>query len=75
MHSTIRKIKKMAKSARKHAPSPVVARSAAKFGRTLPRQPDYPDEVSIDQLDAIRKLVDPNGDSEARRTILHSAAW
>lgn len=64
----VREINKMANMARKLAPS-------ARAGRTPPRQPDYPDEVSKEQLEAIRLLTDPNGDRANQRTVLHSAGW
>lgn len=68
MFINVREINKMANIARKLAPS-------AKAGRTPPRQPDYPDEVSKDQLDAIRHLTDPDGNRTAKRSVLHSAGW
>jgi hypothetical protein len=55
-------------TARKHAPSSTV-------GRTPPFQPDYPDEISGEQLDAIRTLTDPNGERASKRVPLYSAAW
>lgn len=42
-------------------------------GKTPPRQPDYPDELSDEQLDAIRKLAECH-DQEAYSP-LHSPAW
>lgn len=49
--------------------------SSAAMGRTPPRQPDYPDEVSCEQLETIRKIVDPEGNKAERRTELYSPAW
>jgi hypothetical protein len=44
-------------------------------GKTPPRQPDYPDELTKSQLDAIRKMIDPDGRKTATRTVLHAPAW
>ena len=49
-----------------------IARGA---GRTPPYQPDYSDEVTKEQLDAIRKLVDPDGNRASGRKLLYSPAW
>ena len=63
-----REIEKMATHAAKLA-------SSAKGRGIPPRQPDYQDEVSKEQLEAIRRLVDPDCTAAGRRTLLHSAAW
>ena len=44
-------------------------------GRTPPRQPDYRDELTSEQIEAIRKLSDPDGSKAAKRTVLHAPAW
>lgn len=49
--------------------------SSASTGRTPPRQPDYPDEISSEQLEAIRKMTDPDGKRAEKRTELYSPAW
>jgi hypothetical protein len=66
MTTVTRKSNEMATAARKHAPS---------TGRTPPRQPDYPDEIGQEQLNAIRKLVDPNGNRHETRELLHASGW
>ena len=38
-------------------------------------QPDYPDEVSGEQLEAIRQMTDPDGSRARGRTVIHSPAW
>jgi hypothetical protein len=48
---------------------------SAKVGRTPPRQPDYQDEVTPEQLEAIRRLSDPDGKRAKSRTLVHSPAW
>lgn len=58
----------MANRLRKDAPS-------HKVGRTPPRQPDYPDQLTAEQIDAIKKHVDPKDDLSAKRELLHAAAW
>lgn len=58
----------MATSARKLAPS-------ANAGRTPPHQPDYPDEVTSEQLSAIRQLTDPDGVLAEQRVLLHAPGW
>lgn len=67
MHAHIRESSTMA-TARKHAPSGYA-------GRTPPPQPDYPDEITPEQLEAIRQLADPDGTREKGRTLLYSPAW
>lgn len=47
----------------------------ARADRTPPRQPDYPDELTQEQLDAIRKLADEGRSSGGNRTLLHASAW
>lgn len=42
--------------------------------RTPPPCPDYGDEISREQHDAIRKLADSVGD-DSKRTLLHAPAW
>jgi hypothetical protein len=46
-----------------------------KSGRTPQRQPDYPDEICQDTIEAIRKLADPDGTMAKKRTLLYSPAW
>lgn len=43
--------------------------------QTPPKQPDYSDEISVEQLDAIRKLADPQGKHAANRVLLYPDAW
>lgn len=43
------------------------------LGHTPPRQPDYPDELSAEQLEAIRKLAGCG--SAEDYTPLHAPAW
>lgn len=45
----------------------------ARTNRTPPPQPDYPDELTQEQLDAIRRLAE-SGASE-KRQLLYSPAW
>jgi len=42
-------------------------------GRTPPRQPDYPDEITPEQLEAIRKLADAG--EPKKHTALYAPAW
>ena len=58
----------MANQVRKDTPS-------HQMGRTPPRQPDYPDELTPEQLETIREMVDPQGEKEKQRELLYSAAW
>lgn len=47
----------------------------ARFVRGTPAPcPDYGDEISPEQHDAIRRLADPDG-ADSKRTLLHSPAW
>jgi hypothetical protein len=48
---------------------------AATPGRTPPVQPDYPDEITPQQLEVIRRLADPDGSKAKRRTLLYAPAW
>jgi hypothetical protein len=48
---------------------------ARKAGRTPPRQPDYQDEISAEQMEAIRVLADPDGVNARTRVLLYSAGW
>ena len=48
---------------------------ARKAGRTPPRQPDYQDEISAEQMEAIRKLADPDGANAQTRVLLYPAGW
>lgn len=63
-----KKVIEMANQLRKDVPS-------HRMGRTPPHQPDYPDELTTEQLDAIRKHVDPNGEQAKQRELLYSPAW
>lgn len=47
----------------------------ARADRTPARQPDYPDELTPEQLDAIRKLAEEGRPSSRQRTLLHAPAW
>ena len=58
----------MANQLRKDAPS-------HRTGRTPPRQPDYPDEVTPEQLEEIKKFLDPSGEKAKQREMLYSPAW
>jgi hypothetical protein len=58
----------MANRLRKDAPS-------HRPGRTPPRQPDYPDQLSAEQIEAIKAHVDPKGELTDRRELLYAAAW
>ena len=58
----------MANHLRKEAPS-------SNVGRTPPRQPDYFDEVTLDQIEKITKFLDPDGSKAKSRKVLHAAAW
>jgi hypothetical protein len=40
-----------------------------------PPCPDYADEITADQLDAIRRRIDPDGNRAKRRTVIHAPAW
>jgi len=42
-------------------------------GQTPPVCPNYSDELTREQHDAIRRLANP--DREAPRTLLHAPAW
>ena len=44
-------------------------------GRSPPRQPDYPDEISVEQIEAIKKLVDPEAKHAEHRKVLYPDAW
>ena len=48
---------------------------ARKAGRTPPRQPDYQDEISAEQMAAIRVLADPDGANAGTRVLLYPAGW
>ena len=48
---------------------------ARKAERTPPRQPDYQDEISAEQMEAIRKLADPDGANAKTRVLLYPAGW
>lgn len=48
---------------------------ARKAGRTPPRQPDYQDEISAEQIEAIRRLADPDGANAQTRVLLYPAGW
>jgi hypothetical protein len=48
---------------------------ARKAGRTPPRQPDYQDEISAEQMEAIRVLADPDGANARTRVLLYPAGW
>lgn len=37
----------------------------------VPVHPEYNDEIGIEQMDAIRKLADPDGKRAARRVALY----
>ena len=58
----------MAHKLRKDAPS-------SHIGRTPPRQPDYSDEVTPEQLAKIREFLDPDGKKAEGRKVLHASAW
>lgn len=58
----------MANRLRKDVPS-------HQMGRTPPRQPDYPDELSADQIEAIKAYVDPKDGLTHKRELLYAAAW
>ena len=58
----------MANQLRKDVPS-------HRMGRTPPRQPDYPDEITCEMLDAIRKHIDNDGEYANRREVLYPSAW
>lgn len=45
------------------------------FARARPLQPNYQDEVSQEQVAAIRTLVDPDGSREAKRKPLYNSGW
>lgn len=45
----------------------------ARTSRTPPSQPDYPDELTPEQLDAIRRLA--GTDTAKERQLLYSPAW
>lgn len=40
-----------------------------------PSQPDYPDEISQQQLNTIRQLADPDGEHAAGRVLLYPDPW
>ena len=61
-------IERMAMSADKQG-RPAQAR------RTPPRQPDYQDEISKEQLEAIRQLADPDGSNARGRVLVYPEAW
>lgn len=49
-----------------------------KFQRPLRKplkQPDYADEISEEQLEAIRKLADPEGKRAKKRVLLYADTW
>lgn len=43
--------------------------------QTPPKQPDYSDEITSEQLDAIRKLADPDGKNAKNRILLYPDSW
>ena len=47
----------------------------AKVGRTPPMQPDYGDEITSAQLEAIRREADPDGGKAMGRILLYAPAW
>jgi hypothetical protein len=47
----------------------------AQARRTPPRQPDYQDEISKEQLEAIRQLADPDGSNARGRVLVYPEAW
>lgn len=44
-------------------------------GQSIPLHPDYPDEISEEQLVAIRKLADPDGSNAEQRVLVYPEAW
>lgn len=54
---------------------PIRNGTSTSSGRTPPPQPDYNDEVTKEHLDAIAKLVDPDGKRAQSRVLLHIPAW
>lgn len=62
------KIGRKAMFARRIAPS-------AAAGQTPPRQPDYNDEITEEQHEAIRRLADREGAKAEKRTLLYSPGW
>lgn len=62
------KVFNMANQIRKDIP-------AQRAGRTPPRQPDYPDEVSDSQIEAIKKLTEQENEGSEERELLYSPAW
>lgn len=57
-------------------PTRKIPSAGTRFVRgTPPACPDYADEVTNEQIEAIRQRVDPNGDRAKRRTIVHAPAW
>lgn len=39
--------------------------------KAVPAHPDYNDEISVDQINMIRNLADPDGKRAARRVALY----
>jgi len=58
----------MAHQIRKDAP-------AQRTGGAPPRQPDYPDDISDRQIEAIKELIESKQDKTKKRDLLYSPAW
>ncbi len=58
----------MANNVRKVGPS-------YQTGKTPPPQPDYPDEITPEQIAVIRAHLDPDGQKAASRKVLYTAGW
>jgi hypothetical protein len=47
------------------------ARKPAPSQSRIPHHPDYEDEISLTQIETIRRLADPEGQRAAKRVLLY----